>query len=208
MRRRIYAIIICLCTITAISYAQQNNGQRNQRQFFSPEAYNQGLEEFVKNEAGLNDEECKKFFPLMHEMMNKQREVNSQIQQVMAKGFSAKTEADYEQIITRSINLEIENRKVEQMYYKKFHSVLSWKQIHKVRIALSRYSMEALRRFVPNYPQNNQRNWQGMPNVGNRNGNNNGNGNGNNNNNRGMFPQFGQFPQFGGQPQNQNQNRK
>lgn len=196
MRRRIYAIIICLCTITAISYAQQNNGQRNQRQFFTPEAYNQGLEEFVKNEAGLNDEECKKFFPLMHEMMNKQREVNSQIQQVMAKGFSAKTEADYEQIITKSINLEIENRKVEQMYYKKFHSVLSWKQIHKVRIALSRYSMEALRRFVPNYPQNNQRNWQGMPNGGNRNG--------NNNNNRGMFPQFGQFPQFGGQQQNQN----
>ncbi len=202
MRRRIYVIIICLCTITATCFAQQNNGQRNQRQFFSPEAYNQGLEEFVKNEAGLNDEECKKFFPLMHEMMNKQREVNSQIQQVMAKGFSAKTEADYEQIITRSINLEIESRKVEQTYYKKFHSVLSWKQIHKVRIALSRYSMEALRRFVPNYPQNNQRNWQGAPNGGNRNGN-----NGNGNNNRGMFPQFGQFPQFGGQ-QNQNQNRR
>jgi hypothetical protein len=206
MRRRIYAIIICLCTITATCYAQQNNGQRNQRQFFSPEAYNQGLEEFVKNEAGLNDEECKKFFPLMHEMMNKQREVNSQIQQVMAKGFNAKTEADYEQIITRSINLEIESRKVEQTYYKRFHSILSWKQIHKVRIALSRYSMEALRRFVPNYNQNNQRNWQGMPNGGNRNGNNNGNGNGNNN--RGMFPQFGQFPQFGGQQQNQNRRQQ
>ena len=206
MRRRIYAIIICLCTITATCFAQQNNGQRNQRQFFSPEAYNQGLEEFVKNEAGLNDEECKKFFPLMHEMMNKQREVNSQIQQVMAKGFSAKTEADYEQIITRSINLEIESRKVEQTYYKKFHSVLSWKQIHKVRIALSRYSMEALRRFVPNYNQNNQRNWQGMQNGGNRNGNN--NGNGNSNNNRGMFPQFGQFPQFGGQQQNQNRRQQ
>lgn len=207
MRRRIYAIIICLCTITATCYAQQNNGQKNQRQFFSPEAYNQGLEEFVKNEAGLNDEECKKFFPLMHEMMNKQREVNSQIQQVMAKGFSAKTEADYEQIITRSINLEIESRKVEQTYYKRFHSILSWKQIHKVRIALSRYSMEALRRFVPNYNQNNQRYWQGMQNGGNRNGNNNGNGN-SNNNNRGMFPQFGQFPQFGGQQQNQNRRQQ
>jgi hypothetical protein len=206
MRRRIYAIIICLCTITATCYAQQNNGQKNQRQFFSPEAYNQGLEEFVKNEAGLNDEECKKFFPLMHEMMNKQREVNSQIQQVMAKGFSAKTEADYEQIITRSINLEIESRKVEQTYYKRFHSILSWKQIHKVRIALSRYSMEALRRFVPNYNQNNQRYWQGMQNGGNRNGNN--NGNGNSNNNRGMFPQFGQFPQFGGQQQNQNRRQQ
>lgn len=204
MRRRIYAIIICLCTITATCYAQQNNGQKNQRQFFSPEAYNQGLEEFVKNEAGLNDEECKKFFPLMHEMMNKQREVNSQIQQVMAKGFSAKTEADYEQIITRSINLEIESRKVEQTYYKRFHSILSWKQIHKVRIALSRYSMEALRRFVPNYNQNNQRYWQGMQNGGNRNGNN----NGNSNNNRGMFPQFGQFPQFGGQQQNQNRRQQ
>ena len=150
----------------------------------------------------------------MHEMMNKQRDVNAQIQQIMAKGFNAKTEADYEQIITRSINLEIESRKIEQTYYKKFHNVLSWKQIHKVRIALSRFSMEALRRFVPNYPQNNQRNWQGMPNSNsngnrgnwqgmpnNRNGN---NGNNGNNTNRGMFPPFGQFPQFGGQQQNQN----
>ena len=205
MRRRIYAIIICLCAITATCFAQQNNGQRNQRQFFSPEAYNHGLEEFVKNEAGLNDEECKKFFPLLHEMMNKQREVNSQIQQIMAKGFNAKTEADYEQIITKSINLEIESRRIEQTYFKRFHTVLSWKQIHKVRIALSRFSMEALRRFVPNIPQNNQRNGWGQ---GNQNNQRQGQGTPNNGNvNRGMFPQFGQFPQFGGQQQQQNQNQ-
>ena len=119
--RRIYAIIICLCSLTA-SYAQQNgqrNQNQNQRQFFSPEAFNQGLEEFVKKEVGLSDDECKEFFPLMHEMMNKQRDVNSRIQQTMAKGFNAKTEADYEQIITKSINLEIESRKIEQTYYRK-----------------------------------------------------------------------------------------
>ena len=158
--RRIFSIIFCLSMLTA-SYAQQNGqrnqGQQNQRQFFSPEAYNQGLEEFVKKEAGLSDEECKNFFPLMHEMMNKQREVNGKMQQIMAKGFHAKTEADYEQIITRSINLEVESRKIEQTYYKKFNSILSWKQIYKVRMALSRYSMEALRRFAPSFQQNNQR---------------------------------------------------
>ena len=186
--RRIYAIIIFLCALTA-SYAQQNGqrnqGQQNQRQFFSPEAFNKGLEDFVKREAGLNDEECKNFFPLMHEMMNKQREVNGKMQQIMAKGFNAKTEADYEQIITRSINLEVESRKIEQTYYKKFHSILSWKQIYKVRMALSRYNMEALRRFAPTFQQNNNQRgggwpgqgmqnnqrggWQGMPNSGNTN---------------------------------------
>lgn len=197
--RRIYAIIICLCSLTA-SYAQQNgqrNQNQNQRQFFSPEAFNQGLEEFVKKEVGLSDDECKEFFPLMHEMMNKQRDVNSRIQQTMAKGFNAKTEADYEQIITKSINLEIESRKIEQTYYRKFHSILSWKQIHKVRIALSRYNMEALRRFAPTFQQNNQRGWQGqgMPQ------------NGNNNRSGFQFPQFGQFPSFG-QPMNQNRQQQ
>lgn len=172
-----------MCTL-ASAFAQQNG----QRQFFSPEAFNQRLEEFVKKEAELTDQEGKEFFPLLHQMMDKQREVNNKIQQTLAKGFNAKTEEDYAQIINQSLELEVQSKKIEQVYYKKFHSVLTWKKIHKVRFALSRFNMEALRRFTPNNSQNRQGGFFGIPNTqqNNRNG-----------NNRGGFPQFGQFQQFG-----------
>jgi len=164
--RRIYAIIfilMCTTTIWAQQYGQKQN-QQNQRQFFSPEMFNHALEEFVKKEADLNDNECHKFFPLMHEMMNKQRDVNGKIQRTTMKGFSAKTESDFEQIITEITNLEVESKKLEQKYYKKFNTVLSWQKIHKVRFALSRWNVEVLNMFRPQQSQNRQ-GWQGQQNI-------------------------------------------
>ena len=60
-----------------------------------------------------------------------------------------KTEAEYEDIISKVTSLELESKKVEQTYYKKFHTVLSWKKIHRVRIALGKWNMELLRQFSP-----------------------------------------------------------
>ncbi len=154
MSRLILTIIsLCLC---ASSFAQQQQQQQQEwnphqgmRQF-SPEAFNRKLEEFVKCEAELTPQECKNFFPLMHEMLNKQREINGKIQYTIGRGFKAKTEQDYEEIIAWVTDLEVESKKIEQTYYKKkFHSVLSWKKIHKVRTALQKFNMEALRRFAP-----------------------------------------------------------
>ncbi|MBR1379751.1 MAG: hypothetical protein IJ557_11565 [Bacteroidaceae bacterium] len=160
-------ILICLCT-TTVAYAQWNNNQRQgqdqqgqrreqwQQQGprqFSPELFNQRLEQFVKNDAGLTAAECQKFFPLMHEMLNKQREINDKIQRTIYQGFGDKSENEYEQIISKVQALEIESRKLEQTYYKKFHTVLTWKKIYKVRFALSKWNMEVLKMFNPQQQQ-------------------------------------------------------
>ncbi len=159
--KRISVIIICMC-ITLTMFSQQF-GQRQGINAFSPEAFNQRLEEFVQNESDLTPQECQKFFPMMHEMMNKQREINGKIQYTMAKGYRAKTEADYEQIITCITDLEVQSKKIEQIYYKKkFPSVLSWKKIHKVRIALSKFNMEILKHFSPQTFRQGWQGWQSM----------------------------------------------
>lgn len=149
---RLILIIISLC-FSISSFAQQQQQEWASRQGirqFSPEAFNRKLEEFVSCEAELTPQECKNFFPLMHEMLNKQREINGKIQYTIGLGFKAKTEKDYEEIITWVTDLEVESKRIEQTYYKKkFHAVLSWKKIHKVRTALQRFNMEALRRFAP-----------------------------------------------------------
>ena len=59
------------------------------------------------------------------------------------------SEAEYENIVTKLASIEVESKKVEQTYYKKFHTVLPWKKVFAVRMALSRFQMEALNHFQP-----------------------------------------------------------
>ena len=180
MKRNI-VILLCLCT-TLTSFAQWNNNQQRQRQGaqneqrqeqwqrqrqFSPELFNQQQEQFVTKEAGLTPAEAQKFFPMMHEMLNKQREINTKIQHYYAQCFGDKDEREYEEIINKVIALEVESRKIEQTYYKKFHTVLSWKKIYRVRFALSRWNMEVLKMFNPQQQQ--QQNRQLWPGQGQRN---------------------------------------
>jgi hypothetical protein len=185
--KRIYFILICL-SYTVATFAQWGNNQRqgqNQQQTeqrnqwqqqgqrqFSPELFNKQLEQFVKNNAGLSASECQKLFPLMHEMLNKQREVNGKIQYTISQGFGDKEEKEYEDIITKVTNLEVESKKIEQTYYKKFHTILSWKKIYRVRFALSRWNMEVLRMLNPQQQQpatRIQQSWPGQRQLGGQN---------------------------------------
>ena len=116
---------------------------------FSPEQFKHHMEGFVKHEAGLTEDEAVKFFPLLEKMMQEQREVKRQQFQLMGQGRSAKTESDYQNLVMKSRELEVKNAKIEETYYKKFHSVLSWQKIHKVSMALKRFQMDALKQFSP-----------------------------------------------------------
>lgn len=123
--------------------------QQPERKEFSPEAFNRHMEQFITERAGLSADEATAFFPLMHEMLAKQRANNDQQRQLMEKCGPQATEKDYEQAVMRSLELEAENKNIERTYYQRFHSVLSWEKIHKVKNALVEFQMEALRRFAP-----------------------------------------------------------
>ena len=154
-------IALCCLLMTTMSFAQ-GNGQW-QRHEFSPERYKQKLEEFVTREAGLTPEEAQRLFPMLHEMLAKQLHNNNAQREAMRSCGENASEADYEKAIKQTLALDVENKRLEQDYYKKFHSVISWKKIHAVRMALWKFQMEALRRFTPHAgngaPRGNQQ-WQ------------------------------------------------
>lgn len=141
-------ILFFLILAVATSFAQQNE-KHDGRKRFSPEDFKRKMEAFVTKEAGLTQQEAQDFFPLLHEMLEKQRDLNDQQRELMQSGEKNLSEAEYEKIIDKATNLEIENKKLERTYYKKFHAVLSWKKIHKTRCALFKFRMESLRHFAP-----------------------------------------------------------
>lgn len=138
-------IAILFFAASVLVYAQGPQ----QRQPFSPEHYRAELEKFVSCEACLSPAEAQALFPLYHEMMGKIRNNEHQARSAMWACNDASTEAQFQAAIEKSLALEIENKKIEKEYYKRFHSFLSWKKIHKVRVALVKFNMIALRRFTP-----------------------------------------------------------
>lgn len=161
MRLLFIALLLTLALPAARSEHPQQ--QHPERKEFSPEAFNQHMEQFITERAGLSPSEASAFFPLMHEMLAKQRANNDQQRQLMEKCGPQATEKDYEQAVTRSLELEQENKNIERAYYQRFHSVLSWEKIYRVKNALVEFQMEALRKFAPPQQQPQQhdfRRWQ------------------------------------------------
>ena len=147
MKRLIF--ILTLLSMTIGMAAQQGGQKGRDRHLFSPERYNQRLEEFVTKEAGLTADEAVRLFPLLREMQEKQRKNNEAAGAAMMSCKDGSSEADYEKAVNRATALDLENKKIEQDYYKKFHTILSWKKVHALRVALWKFQMEALRRFTP-----------------------------------------------------------
>lgn len=152
--KRFVLTLTCLLVIATGMVAQKpKDGQGKRQEFrkehFSPEKYRQRMEGFITKEVGLTSDEQQKFYPMLHEMMEAQLKLMNEEREIMQSGKDAKTEADFERIVKKTTELQVENRKIEQTYYKKFYKVLSWEKIYKVRMAITKFNMHALRNFSP-----------------------------------------------------------
>lgn len=163
--KRILTSLLAIC-ITACVYAQENVQQRRD---FSPEEYWKILKEFVNREAQLTESEAEGFYPLLQEMMEEQRKNGGKTFEIYRSCNEGTTEAEYEVKVKQLLEIEVQNRQIEETYYKKFHSVMSWKKVFSVRNALYRFNREALNRFRPHYRGQGQGQGQrGPANGGNR----------------------------------------
>lgn len=152
--------IICIFTsllFTICMMAQPPQGKRA----FTPEEYEKNLEAFITERACLTPDEASKFFPLLKEMRNAQRQIGMQ-QRKMQKPSKENNEEECKRIVINMTNMELKHREIEQLYYtKKFPKVLSWNKILRVRIALEQFKMEALRIFSPHGKPGGNNNQQG-----------------------------------------------
>ena len=138
-------LLLVATLLFAVSYAQQPQ----QGQQFSPEQFQKHMENFIKEQAKLTDEEAQKFFPLLTEMQSKQRKNSQLVREQMKKGRQAQSDEEFNKILKTVNELEIANKELDETYNKKFSAVISWKKIFQVRQAIERYNMMALRNFTP-----------------------------------------------------------
>ena len=154
--KRVALVILSILMGVGV-YAQNDNPQRrefsqeenSQRREFSPEDYWKTLEEFVTREAGLNASEAEGFYPLLKEMRGEQRKNNAKAWEINRSVNDGTTDAEYGTKVKQLLEIEVQNKQIEETYYKKFHEVMSWEKVFKVRRALYRFDREALNRFRP-----------------------------------------------------------
>ncbi len=156
MKKLIFTLACMMLTLSMTTQAKADKDNNDKKEKgekmhkkFSPEQYYKHMEEYISKSVDLTDNEKTKFFPLFKEMLEAQRKIVEQDREVMRSFKEAKTEAEFENIIDKTTSLQVENKKIEQTYYKKFAKVLTWEKICKVRMAQTRFNMRALRKFSP-----------------------------------------------------------
>jgi len=144
--KKILVVMYMLVFTFAAAFAQQD---KQNHKPFSPEQFKKDMESYIAKEAQLTPAEGQAFFPMMFEMLEKKRKNNDSRRELMRSVNPQTSEAEYAVIIDKVTTLEVDEKKIEKEYYKKFHKVLSYKKIYQVRNAINKFQMEMLRRFTP-----------------------------------------------------------
>ena len=135
-------LLVALCG--APLHAQQQGGRRP----FSPQDFVKRLESFIVREACLSPTEATAFFPIFHELHDKQRGINWQIQNLKKRSLPANaTDKDYYNVIKEINSLRIESAELEETYYKKMCKAIPAKKVHAAILAEDKFHRGLLRNF-------------------------------------------------------------
>ena len=120
--KRYIIVLFSLLTLLTVQAQEQKK--------FSPEKFDADMEDFVKQEAGLDAQEAAKFFPLFREMHNKQRAIYARM---MGHGRSKPAdEAGCAAAIKEQDKCNLELKELEQTYHKKMMHVISASKLYDV----------------------------------------------------------------------------
>ena len=129
--------IILLCLLASL------RGSAQEQPKFSPEKFEADLEEFITNEAGLDQQEAAKFFPILKEMHHKQRVLYARMRKTsMEKPADEKTAAESIRLCDK---LNIEVRQIEQQYHNKMLKALPAQKVYNAISAENRFHRKMMR---------------------------------------------------------------
>ena len=129
--------IILLCLLASLGVRAQEQPK------FSPEKFEADLEAFITREAGLDQQEAAKFFPLLKEMHQKQRVLYARMRK------TSKEKPAVEETAAESIRLcdklNIEVRQIEQQYHNKMLKALPAQKVYNAISAENRFHRKMMR---------------------------------------------------------------
>ena len=140
-------LLFLLALVCSVSVMQADEPQKNggEPQKFSPEKFQAELEKFMTQEAGLTTDESAKFFPLYREMQKKQRAVWEQMK-ALGRNKPAE-EAACRKVVEKRDELELEQKRILQIYHKKFFQVIPASKVYDVIHAENKFHRRAIREW-------------------------------------------------------------
>ncbi|MCD8317548.1 MAG: hypothetical protein LUC45_01245 [Paraprevotella sp.] len=121
---------------------------------FSPQNYVRDLESFIVREACLSPAEATAFFPIFHEMHDKQRGIEWQIRNMKKRPLPPQsTDKDYYNLIRDINKLKMESAELEDTYYRKMCKVVSAQKVYAAMRAEDKFHRRMLRQFTNRPPE-------------------------------------------------------
>lgn len=140
--QRASCIVIMLMAMLTSALAQPQKGR------FSPEEFRAHLEEYVSKEAGLTASEAKAFFPLFHEMKEKQFKTQDEIFRLKRNAPAGNaSDKDYANTIQKIKRLEVEKAETEEAYYKKLCKIVSARKVFLAMQAEDKFHRRMINNF-------------------------------------------------------------
>ena len=142
MRKIFFITFAVILVQTSFSVSAQE--ARKDRKSFDKEAFEARRNAFIVTEVGLTPEEAERFIPLCDELRKKRFEVGRECRKLTKQVRSKEnpTDADYNEVIDKCLEVEIKEAELEKEYYKKFKQILSPEKLYKYREAEFKFVRE------------------------------------------------------------------
>lgn len=152
-KKRLLSAAIGLCLLTLQLVAQPKPER------FSPREYARELETYIVQQACLTPSEAEAFFPLFHELRDKQRAINWQILEIKKqKPTPDNTNKDYYNRLNKINDLIIEAAELEGEYYRKMCKAVSAQKVYNAILSEDNFHRRMLKRFShQEAPKNNSK---------------------------------------------------
>ncbi len=111
---------------------------------FNPAKFKADLEKFITNEAGLSAGEAAAFFPIYHEMGEKQRVLYNKIR--TTKFSKPSGEKEYKKAISDMDRYELEIKQIQSNYHNKALKIISAEKLYNVIRAEEKFHRQAMRK--------------------------------------------------------------
>ena len=158
MKKKWCSLLFALLMVLSMSAQGDPKGNQNNQgaQKFSPEKFDEELQQFITKEACLTPEEAAKFFPIYKEMLQKQRSIFFRQRQISR--MKAGDEANCKKMIQERDRMEVELKQIQEKYHNKFFNVLSPCKVFNVITAEDKFHRRKLRQWSGG-PQGNNGQW-------------------------------------------------
>ena len=139
------ANLVLLLIVFAGSCLAQPGGPRK----FSPEEFRGNLERFITKHAAFTPEESQAFYPLYHEMKDRQRDVQYTIFRLKEGLKPNASEEDYAKTIQSITNLNRKKSQIEETYYKKMCQAVPASKVYRAMLAEDKFHRQMLGKMPP-----------------------------------------------------------